>query len=147
LRSTARLRFVAVEITEEAGGKAGEPPRRISARGGLDLDDIGAEIGKDEAGGRPHDVLGEFEDVQPRQWQQQRRGGFGHASHASANPRLAVGTSLQFAKLRLSWTRSFFAWRASLRIEPRPLKRARCSSIAFSVLVDTLNVPLSDLPK
>jgi hypothetical protein len=24
--------------------------------------------------------------VQPRQWQQRRRGGFGHASHASASP-------------------------------------------------------------
>ena len=52
--------LVAVEGAEEARGKADQPAGRI-ARHGLDLDHVGAEIGKDQACARTHDGVAEFE--------------------------------------------------------------------------------------
>src|SRR5258708_39382933 len=45
--------LVAVEIAEEPGGEPRQPPRRVAVGGGLDLDDVGAEIGKHQPRARP----------------------------------------------------------------------------------------------
>ena len=52
--------LVAVERTEEAGGKTGKPPRRIAADW-FDLDHVGTEIGENEPRARTHDGVTEFE--------------------------------------------------------------------------------------
>ena len=76
--------LVAVEIAEEPGSEAGEPPRRIALGRRLDLDDVGAEIGEHQPGARPHDGLGEFEDAQSRERQRGGGIGIGHGGHGSA---------------------------------------------------------------
>ena len=59
--------FVAVERGEEARAETAETAGVIAVWGGLDLDDIGAEFGKQQARGRTHDGVGEFENFQSRQ--------------------------------------------------------------------------------
>ena len=55
--------LVAVEGREEAGCEADQASGGI-ATGRLDLDHVGAEIGKDQARGRPHDGVAELEHAQ-----------------------------------------------------------------------------------
>ena len=52
--------LVAIEGWEEARAKADQPARRVTIRR-LDLDHIGTEIGKDQACGRTHNSMAEFQ--------------------------------------------------------------------------------------
>src|SRR5262249_28808898 len=70
--------LVAVEAHEEAGARAGQAPR-VVARGRLDLDDVGAEIGEDEPAGRAHRHMGELDDANCVERQGRALGGLGWA--------------------------------------------------------------------
>src|SRR5207244_12022859 len=67
--------LVAVVGRKESGGEARQPPGRIAVDR-LDLHHVGAEIGKYDAGARPHDGVTEIKHLQPRQ----RPGGSRHAA-------------------------------------------------------------------
>jgi hypothetical protein len=54
--------LVAVEGREEARARA-EQAARVVALDGLDLDDLGAEVGQQQAAGRTHDHVGELDDA------------------------------------------------------------------------------------
>jgi hypothetical protein len=55
--------LVAVERGEEPGAKAAKSPGMVAPWRRLDLDHIGAELGKDQPGGRPHDRVAELQDL------------------------------------------------------------------------------------
>jgi hypothetical protein len=56
--------LVAVEGREEAGAKPAEPARVIALGRRLDLDDVGAQLGENEPGGRPHDRVAELQNLE-----------------------------------------------------------------------------------
>ena len=54
--------LVAVEGGEKPGAKAAEAAGMVAFRRRLDLDDVGAELGKHQSRGRPHDRMAELQD-------------------------------------------------------------------------------------
>jgi hypothetical protein len=55
--------LIAVECREEAGAKPAQPARAVAFRRRLDLDDVGAKLGEDEARRRSHDRVAELQDL------------------------------------------------------------------------------------
>jgi hypothetical protein len=71
-RIQGKAALVAAIVGEEPGCGALEGPGAITL-GWLDLDDVGTEVGQDEAAGRPHHHLAEFDDAHPRERAKTRR--------------------------------------------------------------------------
>jgi hypothetical protein len=72
LQIHSKVALVAVEGGEKPGAKTTETAGMIALRRGLDLDDIGAELGRHQPGGRPHHRMAELQDFNAsercRQW-------------------------------------------------------------------------------
>jgi hypothetical protein len=61
--------LVAVEAGEKTGAEPGKVAGVVAPAGPFDLPDLGAQVGKDQAAGRAHDVVAEFEHAHPGQRQ------------------------------------------------------------------------------
>ena len=60
-RVDADAALVAIEIREEAGGEAVQPAGAVAVRRRLHADHVGAEIGENDAAGRAHHRVAEFQ--------------------------------------------------------------------------------------
>jgi hypothetical protein len=72
--------LVAVEVAEETGAEAAQPPRLVAVDR-LDLDHLGPEIGQDHAAGRAEDGVRHLDDANAGK---RRRDGGGHGPFHSA---------------------------------------------------------------
>ena len=68
--------FVAIEGREKSGSRTQQAARAV-ALNGLDLDDLGPQIGKNHAAGRSHDHVGEFDHSNAGERQARYRRGMG----------------------------------------------------------------------
>ena len=84
--SAATTPLVPAVGREETGAGRSEVSRLVAADRRLDLDDVRAEVGENEAAGRPHDDVRELDDADPGE---RKLGGLdvAHAAAvAGANP-------------------------------------------------------------
>src|SRR5437762_10625008 len=65
--------LVAVESGEKPGAKAAETAGVVALRRRLDFDDVGAEFGKHQPGGRPHDRMAELQDSGTGEWRRRHQ--------------------------------------------------------------------------
>ncbi len=61
--------FIAVETSEKTGAEPLQPAGVVTLARPLDLVDLGPEIGQDQAAGRPHDIMPQFQYPNPGQGQ------------------------------------------------------------------------------
>lgn len=64
--------LVAVEGSEETGAEPAESTGMVTVGRRLDLDHVGAELGEDEPGGRPHDRVAELQNLDAGERRRQR---------------------------------------------------------------------------
>jgi hypothetical protein len=72
--------LITVEGCEKPCAKATETAGMVAPRRRLDLDDVSAELGKDQASGRPHHCVAELQDLHASEWCRQRS--LGHQAAA-----------------------------------------------------------------